>query len=86
MPRLTRRKTTNKMSPRRRSTPSLPRRTHPCIEAGNAALQPLEGYLPDVRLLGTNYMLYGFYQDWVHQNPGDHSDGGIAEDSKWKSR
>ena len=30
-------------------------------------------------------MIYGVYQDWVHQNPGDHLDGGIAEDIKWKA-
>ena len=56
----------------------------PCVEAGNAALQAREGYLPDVHLLGAEYMLYGVYQDWVHQNQGDHLDGGIAEDSKWQ--
>ena len=38
------------------------------------------------RLLGANYMLYGVYQDWVHQNPGEHLDEGIAEDSKWQVR
>ena len=31
-------------------------------------------------------MLYGVYQDWVHQNPGEHLDGGIVEDSKWQER
>ena len=41
---------------------------------------------PDVRLLGTDSMIYGVYQDWVHQNPGEHLDGGISEDSKWKAR
>ena len=56
---------------------------HPRVDYGNAALQAQERYLPDVRLLGADYMLYGVYQDWVHQNPGDHLDGGIAEDSKW---
>ena len=24
------------------------------------------------------------YQDWVHQNPGTHLDGGIEEDGKWQ--
>ena len=55
---------------------------HPHVEDGNASLQAREGDLPDVHLLGANYLLYGVYQDWVHQNPGDHLDGGIAEDSK----
>ena len=31
-------------------------------------------------------MLYGVYQDLVHQNSGDHLDGVIAEDSKWQDR
>ena len=53
----------------------------PCIESGDAALQAQEGYLPDIRLLGANYMIYG----GVHQNPGDHLDGGIAGDSKWQA-
>ena len=58
----------------------------PCIEAVNTALQLQEGYLPDVRLFGASYMLYGVYQDWVHKNTGYHLDGGIAKDSKWKER
>ena len=37
---------------------------------------------PDVRLLGTDSMIYGVYQDWVHQNPGEHLDERMAEDSK----
>ena len=56
------------------------------VEAGNAALQAQEGDLPDVRLIGADYMLYGVYQDWVHQNPGDHLDVVIEENSKWQSR
>ena len=59
---------------------------HPRVEAGNAALQSQEGDLPDVRLLGADYMLYGVYQDWVHKNLGYHLDGGIAEASKWQAR
>ena len=50
----------------------LPR---PCVDFGDATLQAQEGDLLDVRLLGTNYLLYGVYQDWVHQNPGDHLNG-----------
>ena len=55
-------------------------------EAGNAALQAQEVDLSDVRLLGADNMLYGIYQDWVHQNLGDHLDGEISEESKWQSR
>ena len=54
----------------------------PCVEAGDAALKAREGGLPDVQLLGSDYMLYGVYQDWVHRNPGYHLDEGKAEDSK----
>ena len=46
----------------------------PRIKAGDAALQARKGDLPDVRLLGANYMLYGVYQDWEHQDQGDHLD------------
>ena len=35
----------------------------PRVEDGNAALQAQYGDLPDVRLLGANYILYGVYQD-----------------------
>ena len=31
-------------------------------------------------------MIDGIYQDWVHQNPEDHLDGGILEDSKCQER
>ena len=31
-------------------------------------------------------MLYGVYQDWVHQNLGDQLDRGIAEDSKGQAK
>ena len=36
--------------------------------------------------MGADYMLYSVYQDWMYQNPGDHLDGGIAEESKWQVR
>ena len=65
------------------SAAPLPR---PCVESGDVDLQAREVYLPDIFLLGSNYMIYGVYQDWVHQNPGDHLDEGIAEDSKWQAR
>ena len=50
----------------------------PRVEARDTALQARAGDLPYVGLLGADYMLYGFYQDWVHQNTGEHLDGGIA--------
>ena len=31
-------------------------------------------------------MLFGVYQDLVHQNPGDYLNGGITEDGKWQDR
>ena len=34
----------------------------------------------------TRAVTYVIYQGWVHQNPGDHLDGRIAEDSKWKAQ
>ena len=58
----------------------------PRIEAGDATLQARAGDLPYVRLIGTYYILYGLYQYWVHQNPGEHLDGGIAKDIKWQAR
>ena len=30
-------------------------------------------------------MLYGVYHDWVHQNTGNHLDGGIKEDDKFQA-
>ena len=58
----------------------------PHVEAGDAALQARAGDLPDVRLLGANYMLYEVYQDWLHQNTEENLDGGISEDSKCQAR
>ena len=57
----------------------------PRLKASDTALQVREGDLQDVRILGADYMLYGVYQDWVHQNIGDHLYGGIVEDSKWQA-
>ena len=54
----------------------------PRVTTRDAALQAHAGDPPDVRLLGADYILYGVYQDWVHQNPVEHLDGGIAEDIK----
>ena len=58
----------------------------PHIKADDVALQAREGDLSDIRLLSADYMIYGFHQDCVHQNPGEHLDGGIAEDSQWQAR
>ena len=44
------------------------------------------GDLIYVRLRGYNGMLFGVYQNWAHQNPGNHLDVGIAEDGKWQDR
>ena len=43
-------------------------------------------YLPEVHIRGADDTLYGVYQDWVHQNPGNHLDGEIKEDVKWQDR
>ena len=66
-------------------TPAAPL-PRPCVKDINPALQAREGDLPDVRLLGADYILYGVYQDWVNQNPEYHLDVGIEEDSKWQAR
>ena len=59
---------------------------HSCVEDGIAALQERYEDLPDVYLLSADYMMYGLYQDWVHQNQGEHLYGWIAEDSKWQAQ
>ena len=30
-------------------------------------------------------MLFGVYQDWLHQNPGEHLDIAITKDGKWQN-
>ena len=59
---------------------------YPHVEAGDAALQASAGDLLDVRLLGVDNMIFSVYQDWVHQNKGEHLDGVITEDGKCKAR
>ena len=54
------------------------------VENGDNALQSRVGDLLDVLLLGSNYMLFGVYQDWVHQNTGNHMDCRITEGGKWQ--
>ena len=41
---------------------------------------------PKVRLKSYKDALFGVYQDWVHQNPGNHIGDGINEDGEWKDR
>ena len=57
-----------------------------CIEDGNSTRLVSLSELPKVRLKGANISFYGVFQDWVHQNPGNHFDGGIKEDGKWQAR
>ena len=59
---------------------------HPRVDDGNDALQVKGGDIPEICLLVANYMIYGVYQDWVHQNSGDHLYGSIAEESKWQAQ
>ena len=56
------------------------------VDAGYAALQACAGDLPDVRLLGGNYILFGVYHDWVHQNPENNLDDGTTKYGKGKDR
>ena len=59
---------------------------YPRVGDGYAALQACMGDLTDVLLLGADNMLFGGYQDWVHQNSGDHLDSGITEYGKCQYR
>ena len=52
--------------------PSCPR-----IYSGDSSVLACVVDLLEVRLQGANTMLFGVYQDWVHQNPGNHLNGGI---------
>ena len=58
----------------------------PCIDAGNTSFLTRVGELPEVRLQGSDNVLLGVYQYWMHQNPGNHIYGRITEDGKWKAR
>ena len=42
--------------------------------------------LPSKSLTDADAKILGVYQDWVHQNPGMHMDGGIEDDSKLQER
>ena len=50
---------------------------HTPIEARNTDVLACAGYLLEVRLQGSEDIIFGVYQYWVHQNPGDHIDGRI---------
>ena len=54
--------------------------SRPRVETEDVALQDRKGGPPNVCLIVFDYMLYGVYQHQVHQNSGDHLDGGLAED------
>ena len=60
--------------------------THACIKDGDAALQAHVGYLLYFCLLGSDYMLSGVYQDWVHQNPWKHMYDRITENGRWQAK
>ena len=61
--------------------PSCPR-----VKSRDAALQARVGDILYVFLLVVDYILFGVYQDWVHQNLGNYLDGRIKEDGKWKAK
>jgi hypothetical protein len=43
-----------------------------------------EGDLPGATLSDADRMLHAVYGDYVHQNPGQHLNGGIDDDQKWQ--
>ena len=55
------------------------------VEAGDVALQVRTEDLLDVCLLVNDENIFWVYQDWFHQNTGEHLDGRIAEDGKWQA-
>ena len=58
----------------------------PCIQDGYATCLVSMADLHEVQRKVSDNALYGVYQDWVHQNPGNNLDGGIKEDGKWQDR
>ena len=40
--------------------------------------------LNEACLTADDDVLFGIYQDWVHQNPGTHLDGGLEDNVKWQ--
>ena len=61
--------------PQRMGVAEAQKRPLSCIPGVSALRNAWEWDLPYVRLLCANYMIYGVYQDLVHQNLGDHLDG-----------
>ena len=57
-----------------------------CIEVSVPARLSIEVGLPGVRLTAAANALFVVYQDWGHQNPDIHMDGGINEDVKCQVR
>ena len=49
----------------------------PYEDASDTARLVSESNLPGYCLTATDDMLFGVYQDWVHQNPSTHLNGGI---------
>jgi hypothetical protein len=44
------------------------------------------GDLPGATISDADRLLNKVYGDYVHQNPGTHLDGGIADDALWQER
>ena len=58
---------------------------HLRVDASTSAHLASEVNLPGVRLMGADDVIFGVYQNWVHQNPGIHLDGVLDEDGKWQA-
>ena len=61
----------------------LPR---PCVEDSDVTRLSIMEDLPEVLFKRAYDELYGVYQNWVQQDPGNNLDGGTKEDGKWKYR
>ena len=60
--------------------------THPHVDYGRPAWIASTSDLPEVRLKGSQRSALWGLQYWVHQNTGNHLDGGIKQDVKWQAR
>ena len=54
----------------------------PREDAIDDACLSIKSNLPGDHPIAADDMLFNIYQDWVHQNPGTHLNGGIEEDGK----
>ena len=72
------------LTPGRRLGYSVQASATPRVDASDAAFLVSTETHPEVCLKAEYYTLFGVYQDWVQQNPGNHLYGGIKEDSKWQ--